>query len=539
MSWIQPDSTVRLFSGIPLDHSYENCIYFSSRTACTTYFSNLNPKYELDNLSYIRHSNNKIKVSVAADNILDCNYLCFQNTAFGNKWFYAFILDVEYTNNNSSIITYEIDVINTYLWDCAIGTSYIIRQHSVIDTIGSNIVDEPFTFNGYKVNKTHASHFIESIFYICGILDADDTYAKCIDHNFIRGKVYVGFIDDMHRLVAQHQTEIAFVAPIDTHMVNVDLTLSPVELTSESPWADDKHNSLVLVGSQPTTNDTLDGYTPKNNKLYTAPFNMLRAISTQGDSTDFRYEFFGNGNLAPSFYITSNFVPPLQYVCRPYNYTPTNEAFNNYDKAIYLDNTPSGLWSIEQYRAWQESNGRSNAIQKGIGAGSGALAGLAAGVKIGSAVGSLAGPYGTVIGGVVGGIGGAVGGGIAGSMPATLEEIKAQDAPDTMRMTNTSSSALYANGESGFAIQNICLNANELEIVDNFLTRYGYAQNRLAVPNLHARPKWTYIKCNLTFRNAPIPTNANEVIRKIFDNGTTFWTSADYIGHYELDNSPA
>lgn len=55
-----------------------------------------------------------MRVEKKAEDLYDCNYLAFQNTSFGSKWFYAFITSVEYVNNITSEITFEIDVLQTY-----------------------------------------------------------------------------------------------------------------------------------------------------------------------------------------------------------------------------------------------------------------------------------------------------------------------------------------------------------------------------------------------------------------------------------------
>jgi len=59
-----------------------------------------------------------------ADYFYDCNYLCFQNGGFGNKWLYAFISDILYINENCTAITFEIDVMQTWLFDFEIKKSF-------------------------------------------------------------------------------------------------------------------------------------------------------------------------------------------------------------------------------------------------------------------------------------------------------------------------------------------------------------------------------------------------------------------------------
>jgi hypothetical protein len=68
--------------------------------------------------------------------------MMFQNTAFGNKWFYAFIKGVEYINNSATEVEYEIDVMQTWYFDYDVGESFVEREHSETDDVGDNIVPE-------------------------------------------------------------------------------------------------------------------------------------------------------------------------------------------------------------------------------------------------------------------------------------------------------------------------------------------------------------------------------------------------------------
>ena len=94
MSVVAPNSTIRLLKDVPIDESYENTLYFASESAQRTYFLSLTPKHIMTQCTRVRDG--VIRVDKLSDEILDCNYMMFQNTNFSNKWFYAFIDDVRY-----------------------------------------------------------------------------------------------------------------------------------------------------------------------------------------------------------------------------------------------------------------------------------------------------------------------------------------------------------------------------------------------------------------------------------------------------------
>ena len=117
--YIVPNSNVKIYKDVPLDNTYNHTLYFSSLNEQNAYFHG-NPsilKYNLTSQSYQRVVKGSMRVAIKSDNLYDCNYLAFQNASFGIKWFYAFITSVEYVNNETSEITFEIDSLQTYLFD--------------------------------------------------------------------------------------------------------------------------------------------------------------------------------------------------------------------------------------------------------------------------------------------------------------------------------------------------------------------------------------------------------------------------------------
>ena len=154
--YITPNSYIRLLSGCPIDESYNHTIYFSSATEQADYFLTLTkPTYGLfSKVSYQRAGKNTIRLQVLADNIYDCNYLMFRNTAYGTKWFYAFINRIEYINDNVTEIEYTIDVMKTWYFDYELGECFVEREHSLSDHIGENVVEENLELNELQECET-------------------------------------------------------------------------------------------------------------------------------------------------------------------------------------------------------------------------------------------------------------------------------------------------------------------------------------------------------------------------------------------------
>lgn len=111
--YIQPQTNIRILKNVPLDTTYGHTIYFSDASSQQTYFTG-KQKYNLGNYTYQRVKKGVARVGIKSDNLYDCNYMMFQNTSYGTKWFYAFITSVEFVNNECSEITFELDVMQTW-----------------------------------------------------------------------------------------------------------------------------------------------------------------------------------------------------------------------------------------------------------------------------------------------------------------------------------------------------------------------------------------------------------------------------------------
>lgn len=127
MATIIPNSEVRLIKNVPFSNNYKNVIQFNDKTSQENYFKSL-PNILADDFKYVRN-NGIIKVPYYRDEILEYNYLMFKNKAYGDKYFYAFITNISYINPNTSAISFELDVFQTWFMDVDFKPSYVEREH--------------------------------------------------------------------------------------------------------------------------------------------------------------------------------------------------------------------------------------------------------------------------------------------------------------------------------------------------------------------------------------------------------------------------
>lgn len=130
------NTTVRFIQGVPFDNNYAHTRWFTTRTEQFNYFNSF-PKIERSQNNFQKSTGRMaIDVSEHVETMMKYDYLMYKNNNYGNKWFYAFILNVEYLDARTTRVYFEIDPIQTYMFDVDIKPSYVVREHeSATDNI--------------------------------------------------------------------------------------------------------------------------------------------------------------------------------------------------------------------------------------------------------------------------------------------------------------------------------------------------------------------------------------------------------------------
>lgn len=253
------------------------------------------------------------------------------------------------------------------------------------------------------------------------------------------------------------------------------------------------------------------GYAPNNKKLLTFPYLMLN-VDCLNDNHVYRFERFTNPlNCQIKVYMIISPNPEMYIV--PENYDGMTE---NCTESLSMNGFPQCACIIDSYRAWlaQKATGQAIGLVGQIG---GAIAGLAAAPATGGA--SLGVTFGSAVG-------------LAQSVNTMVH-----DATQGTRARGTQGAAADVatrNKKIYFKVQSIT--REYAEKIDGFLDKFGYAQNTFAVPNLTARPHWTYIKtaeCNAKSVTAGgVPADTLKQIKAIFNKGITFWRNLSEVGDY-------
>lgn len=152
-----PTTTIYLMRGVPLDADYNLTLHFTSLSAQRAYFAQYRVFSAYAN-TYQRINSQTIRIEKKADEILDCNYLAFQNGNNG-KWIYCFIREINYINEVTSEIVYQLDLLQTYYLDYTVLPCYIEREHVANDSLYNNLVQEGMSVNFYQKASQSRSTF--------------------------------------------------------------------------------------------------------------------------------------------------------------------------------------------------------------------------------------------------------------------------------------------------------------------------------------------------------------------------------------------
>lgn len=513
MAAIAPNTKVRILRNVPLDDTYEHTLWFDSKSAQQTYFER-QEKYSWNAFTYQRVGRQEIRVSRSADDLYDCNYLMFQNSSFGDKWFYAFITAVEYINNECSQVSFELDVMQTWHFDYEFADTFVEREMATNEYIGSNIEPEAVALGEYVFEDYYKlTELLDGMAIVVAIVDTEQA---------ADGKVYDGVFGGA-TLYAFHMQDAAQVNDLVGHYVEspdsvLGMWQCPGFLINQGAFASGTQIMEGLSGftfsrefPAITPDDTLSGYKPKNLKMYTYPYNFFHVDNGNGSSLELRYELFDHDQ--PKLEVGGTFTQPVQVTCRPYNYkmyTIGGEKNTLNTEVLSLQGYPICSWAVDTYKAWVAQN----SVPITIGIAGAAIGNLAAGNVIGAGESVFQKAIGVM-----------------------QSEYKASIAADMSKGTFNNGSANVSMGKQNFFVGRCHVTRDMARVIDDYFTMFGYATNRLKKPNRNGRRHWNYVKtvgCNV---HGSVPADDLRKICDVYDRGVTFWKNASEVGNYELDNS--
>lgn len=521
MAYVQPNTVVELFEDIGISPNYDNVLYFATTQEKDSYFDALQKIATLRNLSYSRNQRGYITCGQNIKDVYNAGYMRYKNQDFENKWFYAFIDSVEYIANGTTKINFTMDVLTTWIGTFKLGQCFIERQHTLSDGIGENIADEGLNYGDYVIENWYDYTYTKTHTVIMIVESAEKGTG-----GGMYGGIYNGCKLTYTRSAESANTYIQNLIAENKADNIVNIYMIPSKYITEdlgTIFYREEH-----VNNKPYT--SLDGYVPKNNKLYCYPYKYAEVTNCEGDRKDFKYEYFNTVPNTESSGTYSFIEGAVVGASTEASFTPKNYKVQTVsttgdgskeqmEERLSISNFPMCSWNVDTYKAYVAQTNSNFPVSVFSNFSQGAITG---GLGSGSFVGALA--------------GGAVN--TLGTVINALAVNSYQTEMGTRNQGNQESSLLLATGNKGFRIYEKCITKNYASMIDDYFTAFGYAIRNIGIPNMNARPHWTYVKtvdCNV---HGKLSADDARKIENIFNSGVRFWKDHTEIGNYSLDNSP-
>jgi hypothetical protein len=504
----------------PLDNTYKNEIFFTSKTEQTEYFSS-KIKHSFEGVTYQR-KNNVARVEAHIDYLWDSNYVMYQNTNFGGRWFFAFITKMEYISDRATDIYLETDVFQTWLFDCTLKESFVVREHVSDDTIGAHLVEENLEFGDYIMESYEASEVLGDNWNILAVSDnsplGNTEQIGNLYGQVVTGLTYFPFPNTTLGIAWLKETIKKYV---DAGKIDAIVMIFTVPELIIKPTIND---SNWYLGFPMSSGDpygfhsfsvskrlsSLNGYVPKNKKMYTYPYKFFYVSNNSGQSATYRYEDF-NYSTDPSkmqFEVFGSINPSPKVMMAPSDYKGDGLK---YEYGLVLEGYPLASWNADTYAAWLASNGASTAV-------------------------SMIGSAGALIGGIATGNLLATGGGALAIAHELTQLRQAVIQPDQAKGQIGNGNIMYGTGSLDFYFAHMTIKAEFAKRIDDFFSMYGYKVNSLKVPNRHSRQRWNYIQTIDINIDGSIPSDDMVQLKKVYDNGVTLWHNPSDFLNYNLSN---
>lgn len=578
-NYILPDNDVWLLKGVPLENNYENTILWqvgvgvngesitevdvdSARERQFNYFYSNYNALRLPAMTYLREGRKYVRIDLPYTLAIQYNYMIFKNNGayavgqttsykYEHRYYYAFISSFEYINDKTTLIHYEIDLMQTYNFDYRVDECLVEREHSQTDNLGEHLLPENLEI-GEKISASElkcyarldeqGSSNIELFnpsdlsIVVCATVYRDandsiqDSYGGLIN-GLYTGLNYISFPNTLvgaagvARLLqditnAGKESGIVAIFTMPGALASTGLNTLyegfnpkkyiwtiPIDISPGSTLLREWAYSYVDEGG------TLRYKKPNNKKLYSQPFTDLVLYNGNGEIATYGFEYFDTTSYI-TFNIYSATSPSAEITCVPCNYKNISE---NFMEKLDISGFPQSAYAIDAYKAWL--------AQKKV-----SLPYDAAKTSL-NAISMMS--FNPTLGLVRG----------AGDLGAQaldlLKEGKLHEILPPQIKGNQTPYLSISDNEIGYKAYTFRPKDEYAIIIDKYFDLYGYATHKIKVPNRNVRPTWCYTKtigCRLSPINRGIPADVDDAIRKIYDNGIRFWKNPANIGNYSLSN---
>lgn len=517
------NSKIILVKHINIDRDYINVLDYTTEQMLA--LCNQNKVAEANDYSFIR-TNRSIMTSFTYEQCLQANYIAFQNSDYSNKWFFAWIDEVNYKGDRNTELTYTIDSWSTWFDNWQAKTCFVSREHVNDDTIGLHTLNENLNVGEVVEEKSEelfgSTEDEKNLFYYA----INGTYNPYTKKDFdgvekINGNltgtyiflfdVYDGsvgipninnFLQDVNKDGKIESVKEIYILP-----KNLVDSIGTRSYTNESTFGSysfkllNTSDSIVEISDPIEKITSFSDFTPKNNKCFVYPYNYLLVSNNVGNTNIYKYENFKQANPIFSVEMAVSVGASVRFVPREYK-----NVNYNYDESIQMAKFPTCSWASDAFTNWLTQNSVNIITQ-----------------TVGTATSLASGNLGSIAGNVAGLIG---------------QFYQANLLPSKVG-GNNNGDVNFCSRHNTFTLHYMRAKTEYLRIIDDYFTRFGYQINRVKVPNITGRRYWNYVEIGQSeeIGTGTVPTKFMVNINNACKKGVTIWHNHSNIGNFNLDNS--
>lgn len=479
---------------------------------------------DIKNTAPVRFGRGYVDIGENEVDMERCNYIAFRNAVDPNEWFFGFITSVEWLSPNSTRVHWEPDIWQNNIYDSVLGMCFVEREHVALDE------DQPwklyppedFETGEFVIQKTNLR---TDWGWKYGMYSTEAISGGLLNYGNVINGLYFYTTDDIQSMYNQinslrNEGKAEAIVSVFQYPDIINLSVSA-----------DAGQIFVYPDA------TIDGYAPKNNRLFSYPYVFCEVYSAYAAPQTYRFEYSNatqNGSRGMIFKLKGSPVPVPAMLIIPSLY---KGYWDNIEEAITLSGFPQGAWTNDAYQAFiaqstpywnyqQETTqlqNRNATIQGGMGILSSLLS-----MNLGGAITQGVNTY------------------LGNEMREfqTTQSIVAAKESHAMIPNsahgNMSTPYIHAqiNNNSIFYYVKTIKNSFA-ERIDNFFEMYGYQVNQLKVPAIHTRRFWNFVKTQGCKIRGITNTQEQSALEQIFNSGVTIWHYLPMMGSYTSDNHTA
>jgi hypothetical protein len=513
-----------------------------------------------------------VRVNKSIDDLWNVNYLTFHNASF-QKTFYAFVTKIEYVQKGTCNVYFEIDVLQTWMFEMNFKPSFVVREHCQLwNADGSPVIntqDEGLHYGtDYKVASVDHYRVYDDLYFLVVVskktLQSPSVYQWSVNGLPQHLCFYVHPFKLDGSVPASNVTLTPYVGDVITNIytntadVNNVVSMYVTDMLPDNPFYDgttitfdtNKYAS-VAIGSANTLmcqnvsysswikdmGNKYDGFTPNTEpKLDMYPYRVTVITDFKGNQIELKNEYIDSPDLIldirGSLGVSNKTVYSVKdYLNGQLNDDGVKEKISM--EHALIDNNPNDIpVLVDMLAAYIQGNRNSIQLQKDkiefnadMGIGNGLIAGIAS-IMAGSPVGALSSGTSIIKSG---------GDAMLQSQALQAKQKDISNVPPSIAKMGSNSYFDFGNGYTGVWIIKKEITPEYRKRLTDYFNMYGYKKNEVKIPNFHTRQNWNYVQTTSCIIRGNFNNNDLDELKAVFDNGITLWHTDD-IGNYALSN---